>query len=69
MTKIAQIVSIVAPYCTKVRRGKHMIFYPKGSKRLVIMAISPSDMNFVKNVYQDFKRAGIIIKELERIIK
>ena len=66
---IAQIVKLVEPYCTKIRRGKHMIFYPKGSKRMVVMAISPSDTNFIKNLYQDFRRAGHIIPELKRIIE
>jgi len=71
MTKdIKKLVEMVAPYCSRIRQGsKHIVLYPKGSDKVLIMSVSPSDTNHAKHMFQEFKRAGIIIKELERMVK
>lgn len=57
---------ILALYCDKIRYNrKHMICYPKGTNKVVIVSMTPSDTNAYSMVFRDFRRIGVYIKELD----
>ncbi len=62
--RINDLIDIVTPYCDKIIRKSHFKLYPKNTKKVIIVASSPSDRYYYKQVYRDFRRLGIIIKEL-----
>lgn len=61
---IQKLIKILDPYCTKIVHNKHWKVYPKGSNQIISIAGTPSDRNYHREVYRDFRRLGIIIKEL-----
>ena len=62
-----ELIKIVYKYCDSIRlNGKHYVCYPKGLTRIIVISASPSDRNSHKQVYREFRRFGIIIKELEK---
>lgn len=62
-----KLIKILTPYCTKIRKNrKHYVCYPKGSARIITVAGTPSDGNYVKHTFQQFKnQAGLVIKEIQ----
>lgn len=71
MTKEQErVIKILDRYCTRIRYNrKHYVLYPRGSRAIITMSASPSDRNWMKALFQEFKRNGIIIRELEDIVK
>jgi hypothetical protein len=60
-----RLLKILAPYCDKIRTGKHIVVYPKGTNQILAISKTSSDWNRNKQVLRDFRKLGIIIKELE----
>lgn len=62
--KIQTLIKIINPYCQKITKGgKHYKATLKTGKVITISGTS-SDNNFHKQVFQDFRRQGIIINDL-----
>lgn len=62
-----EILKILAPYCDRIRYGgKHYVCYPKGLKRTITVSATTSDRNRHRQVFREFRRCGIIIKELQK---
>lgn len=60
-----KFIDLVAPYCDKiVYNGNHYKAYVKGTDGIVTIAGTSSDRNFLRQVYRDFRRLGVIVKEL-----
>ncbi len=63
------LIAIIEPYCDRIRQNKHFVCYPKDLKRTIVISSSPSyKRNRHRQVYREFRRAGIIIKELEKYL-
>ncbi len=62
-----QLIKILYRYCSKIRKNrKHYVCYPLNSKRVITVSGTPSDRNYVKHTFQQFKnKAGIIISEIQ----
>lgn len=59
------IIKIISPYCDRIiHGGKHIKAYVKGTNSIITMSSTASDRNFHKQIFRDFRRLGIIIKEL-----
>lgn len=64
MNKITKLIDIIKPYCDKItHNGKHYKAYLAGTNNIVTIAGTSSDRNFERQVYRDFRKAGVIIKE------
>lgn len=64
---IKKLIKLVSKYCDRIRHnGKHYVCYPKGIKRTITIASSSSDRNQYRQVFREFRRCGIIIKELTK---
>lgn len=61
------VLKILIPYCRLIRRcgSNHYIAYPWGSTRSITFASTPSDRNWYKQVFREFRRCGVIIIELQ----
>ena len=67
--KTKDVVQMIIPYCYRWRKNrKHYVFYPIGSDRIITISATSSDGNFYKQAYREFRREGVIIKELEKYI-
>jgi len=63
--KIQKLLKIINPYCSEIKfSGKHYRAIIKG-KGVITISHTPSDNNYHKMVYLDFKRIGIKIPELK----
>jgi hypothetical protein len=63
--QIKELLDKIAPYCDKIIKGnKHIKAYVKGTNSVITIASTSSDRNFHRQVYRDFRRKGVIIKEL-----
>lgn len=58
-------MKLIEPYCDRVEyNGNHYKAYVKGTDGIVTIAGTSSDRNFLRQVYRDFRRLGVIVKEL-----
>ena len=65
--KVKKLLKIVSPYCSSIRDNtKHYVCYPINGTEVVVIARSSSDANYYKQVYRHFRKAGVIVKELEK---
>lgn len=65
MSKKIDFLKIISPYCDRIESsGKHNKAYVKGTDKIIVMSKTASDRNFLRQVYRDFRRLGIVIKEL-----
>ena len=65
--KPKEFIKILSPYCDKiVHNKKHYKAYVKGTDKVITISSSSSDQNFMSMVFRDFRRLGIIIKELKK---
>lgn len=63
--KSKELLEILAPYCDKIDyNGKHYKAFVKGTDKVIVISSTSSDRNFARQVYRDFRRLGVIIKEL-----
>jgi hypothetical protein len=62
---IKKVIKLIEPYCTRIVDGKHIKAYTNTNKLIVISKTS-SDRYFHTQVFRDFRRAGIIINELNK---
>lgn len=63
--KSKELLKILIPYCDKIDyNGKHYKAFVKGTNNVIAIASTSSDRNFDRQVYRDFRRIGVIIKEL-----
>ena len=62
-----KLIKILRPYCSKIRYNrKHYVCYPIGTNIIITVSGTPSDTNYIKHTFQQFKnQAGIIIKEIQ----
>jgi len=67
--KTKKVLKLIRPYCSEIRKNKkHYVCYPYGANRTITISSSSSDGNFYKQVYREFRREGVIIKELEKYV-
>lgn len=65
--KTKDLLCILKNYCDDIRyNGKHYICYPKGIKEVIVVSSSSSDRNYHTQVFRDFRRKGIVIKEIKK---
>lgn len=61
-----KLIKILEQYTDRIRyNGNHYICYVKGGG-VVTVSASPSDGNAHTQVFRDFRRQGIIIKEIKK---
>lgn len=61
-----KMLKILHPYCDRIRyNGMHYVCYPKGLKRIITFSASPSDRHWYHQLFNEFRRCGIIITELQ----
>jgi hypothetical protein len=63
--KHKKLLKILSKYCKEIRNGNHYICRPLKGDEVIVVSKTASDRNYLKSVRRDFKRVGIIIKELE----
>jgi hypothetical protein len=64
--KDKNIYYILLPYCKKIRdNGRHFVCYPKNSDKVITVSRTSNNNHFVENVYHDFLKVGIDVKELK----
>ncbi|MFA6325062.1 MAG: hypothetical protein WCX46_02430 [Candidatus Paceibacterota bacterium] len=64
--KIKNLIKIINPYCRSItHNGKHYkATLPTG--KVITISSTSSDSSFHKMVFQDFRRQGIIINDLNK---
>ena len=63
--KTRDVIKAIEPFCDKiVYNGSHYKAYVKDTSKIVVISATPSDRNFNRQVYRDFRRIGIIVEEL-----
>lgn len=59
------VIDAISSYCDRIEhKGKHYKAYVKGTDKIIAFSKTPSDRNYARQIYRDFRRLGIIIKEL-----
>lgn len=62
-----ELIKILENHCDAINTtGKHIKCYPTNSDSVIIVSKTASDTNYLKQVYRDFRRVGIIIPELNK---
>lgn len=62
---VRAVLKAVRPYCKSIRISKtHYVCRPILGNRIIVISASPSDTHYYKNVYKDFLRCGLDIKEI-----
>lgn len=60
-----EVLKIVSKYCTEIKyNGKHYVCHLP-NKKVVVISATPSSPNSHRNVYREFRRYGIILKEFK----
>lgn len=60
-----KIINTVEPYCNEIRfNGKHYICYLKDGKSVITVSSTPRGNFFIRQIYNDFRRAGVEVREL-----
>lgn len=63
------MLKILEPYCRRIRMGgKHIVFYPYHTSRIITMSMTSSDGMWYKQLYKEFAREGVRIVELEKYL-
>jgi hypothetical protein len=65
--KAKDILEILKPYCREIRKAGsgHYVAYPYNSPRPIAFSSTPSDRNWHKQLFREFRRCGVIIEELK----
>lgn len=65
--KTKQLLKIVEPYCDKIiYNGNHHKLYIKDTNKIIVVSHTSSDRYYHTQVFRDFRRLEIIIKELNK---
>ena len=63
--KSKDLIKVLDKYCHKItNNGGHYKCYPRDSSTVITISSTSSDQQYFKQVARDFRRAGIVIKEL-----
>lgn len=63
-----KIIKVVSPYCKEVRHtGGHYVCYLNDNKHIVTVSATPRGQYFARQIFNDFRRAGVEISEILKV--